>query len=277
MNSRNQHVWRSILVAQPFKPVVIKPPEVGSAHDFALIGWILLTIMAIPWIIIGGFAVAFGVAIYLGYPIAWIVIALSGLPIIGPWVAFLALLDYWTLWALGGGLLFVTFLLVALVYVQTVRRINVGRYEGARASSLFFGVILLIPGLFGIIYPLLLTALITVIPALFFLLAYGKLGEVVARYGPVAVLSEALPVEALPGVPAVPVMGGPGVPVVGGVPGAPAVGVPAQGPIPGPVAPPGPPVPGVIPRAPLCPTCGRELFYASKYRRWYCQTCESRR
>jgi len=110
---------------------------------------------------------------------------------------------------------------------------------------------------------------------LFFQMAYGKMGEVIARYGPMAVLSEAAPIETMSQVPAgamappMPVAAAPAMPMGG-------IAMPA-----GPITMPPPAAPtsqvGGIPRIPLCPTCGRELYYASNYKRWYCLICESRR
>ena len=95
-----------------------------------------------------------------------------------------------------------------------------------------------------------------------------------------AVLSDAAPIETAPHVPSgavappMPIMAAPTM-------GMGTVAIPASPG--GPVPMPGPPpsqyqhVGGAVPRVPLCPTCGRELFYASNYKRWYCLVCESRR
>jgi hypothetical protein len=102
-------------------------------------------------------------------------------------------------------------------------------------------------------------------------MSYGRLGEVVAKYGPVAVLGEAIPGV---GVAATPPPSGVGAPIAG-VPGPVAMGGPMMPP-PVPTAPmPMPAYQGPGPRIPQCPTCGRDLYYAANHRRWYCQTCDA--
>ena len=113
---------------------------------------------------------------------------------------------------------------------------------------------------------------VAIIPAFFFLMAYGRLGEVIAKYGPVAIMG-----EAAPGLPTGPVA--PPMPVpVPAMPVAPVMGAPLPGPVPlppGAVGPPATPLTHVAPRIPLCPSCGRELYYAANHRRWYCMTCDN--
>ncbi|MGD0550554.1 MAG: hypothetical protein ABSA81_08440 [Candidatus Bathyarchaeia archaeon] len=290
------------------RPVVIKPPEVVAAHDFLLIGWILLLLMGAPWLLVAIDALAVGVLGYLAYPPAVIIAALATpSTFVNDLTAYFALAFNSTMALLLGAIGLAVFLiLIILIYVTTVRRTSTGNYEGARAASLFFGAFLILVSLisfaafFGFVYAA--SAALLILPALFFLMAFGKMGEVIARYGPMAVLSDASPIETAPQVPsgaAVPPMSVPPMPMMA----APAMGmgtlaIPA-GPIEGavPVANPGPiqgaiqmppPPPsqypsqyqhlgGAVPRIPLCPTCGRELFYASNYKRWYCLVCESRR
>ena len=102
---------------------------------------------------------------------------------------------------------------------------------------------------------------VALVPAFFFLLTYGRLGEVIAKYGPVAVMG-----EAVPGMAGVPPMPGP----LGAVP----MGGPVSGMGPGGPMPPMPPMAGP-PKNPQCPTCGKELYYSANHRRWYCQNCDN--
>jgi hypothetical protein len=277
------------------RPVVIKPPEVVATHDFLLIGWILLLLMGAPWLLVTIDALAVGILGYLAYPPAVIIATLTTpSTFVNDLTAYFALAFNPTMTLLLGTIgLAVFVILIVLIYVTTVRRTTTGNYEGARAASLFFGAILILISLvsfaafIGFVYAA--SAALLILPALFFLMGYGKMGEVIARYGPMAVLSDAAPIEAAPQIPsgaaappmpmiAAPTMGMgavavPAGPVGTAVPGATPGGIPMPPPPPSPYQ----PVGGAVPRIPLCPTCGRELFYASNYKRWYCLVCESRR
>jgi len=284
------HTWvecRCTLASLFDRPVVIKPPEVVATHDFLLIGWILLFLMGMPWLGLAVDALAVGALGFFGYPPATIVLMLTtGSVIIDSWTAFFAFsFPALTVLAIGAGAVAIFLVFIAAIYLTTVRRTTTGNYEGARAASLFFGVILILMSLVSFAaflgFTYFASVALLIFPALFFLMGYGKMGEVIARYGPMAVLSEAAPIETMPqvpsgaAVPAMPVMAAPamgmgGVAVPGGPVGVPAM--PAQ-----PAISPYQHVGGTVPRVPLCPTCGRELFYASNYKRWYCLVCESRR
>ena len=76
------------------KPVVIRPPEVGSAQDFATIGWIITLLLSIPWIVISLVIGGFGVAAALGYLILPPALppALLSFPALGTFLAFLIFL-----------------------------------------------------------------------------------------------------------------------------------------------------------------------------------------
>jgi ribosomal protein S27AE len=140
-----------------------------------------------------------------------------------------------------------------------VRNISKGKYEKARGAALFWAVLFIIPSFFILFSSLLSGTVIALIPAFFFMLTYGRLGEVIAKYGPVAVMG-----EAVPGMTGVPPMPGP------------PLAMPMGGPMPGPM--PGVPIPpqhAVPSRNPQCPTCGRELYYSGNHRRWYCQNCDN--
>jgi len=266
---------------------VIKPPEVVATHDFLLIGWILLLLMGAPWLVVAADALAVGILGYLAYPPAAIIATLTTpSTFINDLTTYFALAFTWTTTlVVGAAGLAIYLILISLIYLTTVRRTSTGYYEGARAASLFYGVIMILLSLasfaafFGYFYAA--SAALLILPALFFLMGYGKMGEVIARYGPMAVLSDAAPIETMPqvpsgaAVPAMPMMAAPAM-------GMGAVAIPANpgGAFPMPAQPASSHyqhLGGAVPRIPLCPTCGRELYYASNYKRWYCLVCESRR
>ena len=269
------------------RPVVIKPPEVVATHDFLLIGWILLLLMGAPWLLVAADALAVGILGYLSYaPVVIIAMLTTPSSFVNDLTAYFALAFNWTTTLVLGVVgLAVYLIVITVIYASTVRRTSTGNYEGARASSLFFGVIMILTSLlsfaafFGYVYAA--SAALLILPALFFLMGYGKMGEVIARYGPMAVLSDASPIETASqvpsgaAVPAMPMMAAPAM-------GMGAVAIPAGsgGGFPMPAPPPSSyyqHLGGAVPRVPLCPTCGRELFYASNYKRWYCLVCESHR
>jgi len=249
------------MVEEKGKPVVIRPPEVGSAHDFAVIGYIITLLLSIPWVLISLVIGGIGVAAFLGYIVLPPILppVLLGIPFLGSFLAFLVFIltpSFAVYTALGAGGLLVALLFLGAIYFGIIRNISKGRYEKARGAALFFSVLFIIPAFFVLYSTLLSGVVIALIPAFFFLLAYGRLGEVIAKYGPVAVMGEAVP--GMPGVTP---------PVPGAMPiGGPMPAVPG-GPMP-------PPMAGAPPRNPLCPTCGKELYYAANHRRWYCQTCD---
>ena len=279
------------------KQVVIRPPEVGSAHDTAVIGWIITFLFSIPWLIItfiiGGVGFfASPACVYVGYCVT---LPLSTtVPVLQAFIVFLEafLANSWAMYVgVGGGGLLIALLILAWIYSETVRAINKGRYEKARNATLFWGVLFTLPVFTIPFSPTLLYGLvIALVPAFFFLLTYGRLGEVIAKYGPVAVMGEAVPGSSGPAVPgplAVPagIIQGPVPGMMPGMPGMPMPGVggPPPGMMPGM---PGMPMPGAggppvqpsapeVPRHPLCPTCGRELYYSGNHRRWYCMTCDN--
>jgi len=264
----------AIIADQKAKPVIIRPPEVSAAHDFAVIGYILTFLLSIPWLIIPLIIGGFGVLAYMGYVILPPVIPayLASLPYVGAILVFLSLSlapSFVLYTALGGGVLLIVVLFLVVLYWTTVRSINRGRYERARNALLFFGVIFIIPSFFTLFSPsILYGTIVAIIPAFFFLMSYGRMGEVIAKYGPVAIMGEAVPGApfAAPPVPPVPIMGTPGpppVPAGAGPPPPGAPGIPIQ------------PLTGVAPRVPLCPGCGKELYYSANHRRWYCMTCDN--
>jgi ribosomal protein S27AE len=218
----------------------------------------------------------------------------TGVALIDGWTVYFAFSFSWTMVLSMGAVAVTCFLVIIIsIYFTTVRRTNTGNYEGARSSSLFFSVLLMLISAASIIaviiiityamsgYGFFLAGGILIFPALFFFMGYGKMGEVIARYGPMAVLSDASPVETMSPVPsgaigpAIPIMPGPAM-GMGGM----AVPVASMGTAAIPAPPASPQyqhLGGAVPRVPLCPSCGRELYYASNYKRWYCLVCESRR
>jgi hypothetical protein len=267
----------AIVSDQRSKPVIIRPPEVSAAHDFAVIGYILTFLLSLPWVIISLVIGGIGVAAYLGYAILppTLPAALTVVPYVGTFLEFLTATlspSFWIYMGLGGGALLVALIFLGVLYFSTVGSINKGRYEKARNSLLFFGVLFIIPSFFILFAPdLLYGTVVTIIPAFFFLMSYGRLGEVIAKYGPVAIMGEAVPGAAF--------AGGPGpMPIAAGPPGQagqPMSPMPPGGPMPGMGVPPIQPLTGVAPRIPLCPGCGKELYYSANHRRWYCMNCDN--
>jgi len=278
------------------KPVVIRPPEVNGAHDYAVIGYLLVFLMTIPWFIIVLTIGAFGLLAspYLPFPVilppvlpAW----LTGVPLIGPLLIILTfpgigLPASWFVY-LGFGVigLLAVLIFLGIVYFSTVGNINRGRYERARSGSLFWAVLFIIPVFLVLIAPAsFFPTVILLLPAFFFFMTYGRLGEVIAKYGPVAVLGEAVPGVGGAGGPPGPMLSVPMPPMGGPFAGGPMSVGPMGGPMPagpmgqfppGPMGVPPPSAPAPAPKTPLCPTCGRDLYYSANHRRWYCQTCDS--
>lgn len=259
------------IVEEKSKPVIIQPPEVSAAHDMAVIAYILTFLLSIPWLLLAVIIGGIGVAAYLGYAILPPVLPpyLTAIPLLGPFLLFITFVlspSYLIYMGLGGGALLLIMIFLSVFYFGIVRNINKGRYQNARNTTLFFGVLFIIPTFFVLFAPTqIFGVVIAIIPAFFLFMAYGRLGEVIAKYGPVAIMGEAAP--------GMPFAGPPG--AVG-----PPIGTPMPGPAPVPippsaVGPPMQPLTGVAPRVPLCPGCGRELYYSANHRRWYCMTCDN--
>jgi len=271
-----------VIVERPSaKPVLISPPEVNGAHDYAVLGYILVLLMSIPWFIIVVTIGAFGVLAspYLPFPIILppaLPVWLAAVPFIGPILTLLTfpgagLPPSWFVYlAAGGGGLVVGLIFILLIYFQTVRAISKGRYARARGGTLFWAVLFIIPAFAVLVSPTVFyPTILLLLPAFFFLMSYGRLGEVVAKYGPLAVLGEAVPGIGVAPTPPPPMLGAP----MPAFPGPVAIGSPIM---PSPV----PPAPmteqqPMAPRVPQCPTCGRDLYYSANHRRWYCQTCDA--
>jgi len=276
-------------VGMATKPVVIRPPEVNSAHDFAVIAWVLTFLYVLPGLIVVTIIGAYGVLAspYVGYmtlpPPA------SAVPFIGPYINYLVFIlsPSWFIYLSVGSLgLLAAIIFLAIVYFGTVGNINRGRYEKARGWSFLLALLFIIlifavlanPAFF---FPLVLLLL----PAFFWFMTYARLGEVVSKYGPVAILGEAAPATPPPpppqptaALPTVAVFPHPPMGVMG-----PQMGPPMPGPmfVEPPMQPLPPPSPATMPqgppqpRVPACPTCGRDLYYSANHRRWYCQKCDN--
>ena len=146
-----------VIVERPGgKPVLISPPEVNGAHDYAVIGYILVLLMTIPWFVIVLTIGALGALAspYLPFPIilppalpAW----LAAIPFIGPILILftfpgVGLPASWFVYlAFGGVGLLIGIIFLLLVYFQTVRAISRGRYARARGGTLFWAVLFIIP------------------------------------------------------------------------------------------------------------------------------------
>jgi len=201
------------IVEDRSKPVVIRPPEVNGAHDYAIIGFVLVFLYVLPWFII---VLTIGALGLLASPYipssvilppvlpAW----LAGIPLIGTLLSILTfpgvgLPPVWFAY-LGFGVigLLAAIIFLAILYFSTVRNISRGRYERARGAALFFAVLFTIPVFLVLVAPLsFFPTVLLLLPAFFFYMTYGRLGEVIAKYGPVAVLGEAVPGAAMAGPP----------------------------------------------------------------------------
>jgi hypothetical protein len=257
---------------------MITPPEVNGAHDYALIGYILVLLMTIPWFIVVLAIGAFGLLASPYLPFAFVLPPalpawLAAIPFIGPILILLTFpgvglpASWFVYLAVGLTGLIIGVLFLVIVWLQTVHAISIGRYARARGGTLFWAIVFIIPIFSILVSPtVFFPTILLLLPAFFFLMAYGRLGEVVAKYGPIAVLGEAVPgVGVTPTPPPPPMLGAP-------LPGPVAIGAPM---VPPPPSPPMPEPQVMGPRIPQCPTCGRDLYYSANHRRWYCQTCDA--
>ncbi len=136
-----------------------RPPEVEAAHEYAVIGTIffflfpVLPLLVLSLLfIVGTSKIVMWTFFFTGY-------------LIPPECIFPL--------TIGGGLLSIVILLIFIgAYLATIKRISDGLYEAAKTPCLVMGLLGLVIGL--------------VVPGIFYMLAYSKLGEVILRYGPVA-------------------------------------------------------------------------------------------
>ena len=137
----------------------VRPPEIWAAHEYAVIGSIffflfsVLPLLAISLLFIADSSLILSYIAFLTgivIPVVWI------LPIM-----------------MGAGIFAIIIILVFIgAYLTTVKRIDDGLYEAAKTPCLIMGILGLLVGL--------------IVPGIFYMLAYTKLGEVILRYGPVA-------------------------------------------------------------------------------------------
>jgi uncharacterized protein YacL len=137
----------------------VRPPEVWAAHEYAVIGSIFFFLFTVlPLLAISVFLV-FDAPLVLSYVTLW-----TGLVIPPAWVLPITM---------GSGIFALIIILIFIAaYLTTVKRVDDGLYEAAKTPCLIMGIIGLIVGL--------------VVPGIFYMMAYTKLGEVILRYGPVA-------------------------------------------------------------------------------------------
>lgn len=137
----------------------VRPPEVWAAHEYAVIGNIFFFLFTVlPLLVISLLFVADSPLI-LSYIALW-----TGFVIPPEWIFPITM---------GFGVFAIIVILVFIgAYLTTVKRIDDGLYEAAKTPCLIMGIVGLLVGL--------------IVPGIFYMMAYTKLGEVILRYGPVA-------------------------------------------------------------------------------------------
>jgi len=137
----------------------VRPPEVWAAHEYAVIGSIFFFVFTVlPLLAISLLFIADS-SLILSYIAFW-----TGLVIPSAWIFPMIM---------GVGVFAIIIILVFIgAYLTTVKRIDDGLYEAAKTPCLIMGILGLLVGL--------------IVPGIFYMLAYTKLGEVILRYGPVA-------------------------------------------------------------------------------------------
>ncbi len=137
----------------------VRPPEVEAAHEYAAIGTIFFFLLSVLPILVLSLLFIVGANNVVMWAFYY-----CGILIPAEWIFPLTI---------GAGLLIILVLLIFMgAYLATIRRIDNGLYEAAKTPCLVMGILGLVIGL--------------VVPGIFFMLAYSKLGEVILRYGPVA-------------------------------------------------------------------------------------------
>jgi len=137
----------------------VRPPEVWAAHEYAVVGSIffflftVLPLLAMSLLFIADSSL---VLFYIAF--------LTGIVIPAVWVLPIMM---------GAGIFAIIIVLIFIgAYLTTVKRIDDGLYEAAKTPCLIMGIL-------GLLISL-------IVPGIFYMLAYTKLGEVILRYGPVA-------------------------------------------------------------------------------------------
>jgi len=137
----------------------VRPPEVWAAHEYAVIGSIFFFLFTVlPFLAVSLLFIADS-SLILSY-----IAFLTGIVIPVVWILPIMM---------GAGIFAIIIILVFIgAYLTTVKRIDDGLYEAAKTPCLIMGILGLLVGL--------------IVPGIFYMLAYTKLGEVILRYGPVA-------------------------------------------------------------------------------------------
>jgi uncharacterized protein YacL len=135
-----------------------RPPEVWAAHEYAVIGSIFFFLFSVvPLLAISLLFIADS-SLILSYIALWTGVDLTA------WVLPIMM---------AAGIFAIIIILIFIgAYLTTVKRIDDGLYEAAKTPCLIMGILGLLVGL--------------IVPGIFYMLAYTKLGEVILRYGPVA-------------------------------------------------------------------------------------------
>jgi len=136
-----------------------RPPEVWAAHEYAVIGSIFFFLFTVVPLLAVSLLFIADSSLILSY-----IAFLTGIVISSAWILPIMM---------GAGVFAIIIMLVFIgAYLTTVKRIDDGLYEAAKTPCLIMGILGLLVGL--------------IVPGIFYMLAYTKLGEVILRYGPVA-------------------------------------------------------------------------------------------
>ncbi|MCJ7505210.1 hypothetical protein MUP05_01890 [Candidatus Bathyarchaeota archaeon] len=137
----------------------IRPPEVWAAHEYAVIGSIFFFLFTVLPLLAISLLFVVDAALVLSYVAFW-----TGLVVSPGWILPITM---------GFGIFAIIVILVFIgAYITTVKRIDDGLYEAAKTPCLIMGIL-------GLLVCL-------IVPGIFYMMAYTKLGEVILRYGPVA-------------------------------------------------------------------------------------------
>jgi hypothetical protein len=137
----------------------IRPPEVWAAHEYAVIGSIFFFLFTVLPLLAISLLFVVDAALVLSYVAFW-----TGLVVPPEWILPITM---------GFGIFAIIIILVFIgAYITTVKRIDDGLYEAAKTPCLIMGIL-------GLLVCL-------IVPGIFYMMAYTKLGEVILRYGPVA-------------------------------------------------------------------------------------------
>jgi hypothetical protein len=136
-----------------------RPPEVWAAHEYAVIGSIFFFLFTVLPLLAVSLIFVVSTPFILNFVAMW-----TGCVVPSAWILPIMM---------GFGVLSIIIILIFIAaYLTTVKRIDDGLYEAAKTPCLIMGIVGLLIGF--------------IVPGLFYMLAYTKLGEVILRYGPVA-------------------------------------------------------------------------------------------